>query len=163
MSMEIRKYPDPILRKKCQKVREITPEIKRLAKEMTEAMIANEPSGIGLAAPQVGQTVRVIVVSTEKGPAVFINPEITEKSREKESLTEGCLSFPGLFLDIKRPKRVRVQALDKDGQTVKIEAEGLFARVLQHEIDHLDGILFIDRLRFDQKLWALAKYRRKSN
>jgi len=140
-------YPNPILRKKCEEIKEVTEEIKNLGWDMVQTMEENQ--GIGLAAPQVGELKRVIVVQTEKGPKVFINPQIIKKSKEMDLGEEGCLSFPKLFLKIKRPKEVEIKAMDGDGR--KIKAEGLLARILQHEIDHLDGILFIDRISLWQK------------
>ncbi len=150
MILEIKKFPAPILRKKCEGVKEVTEEIKNLGWDMVETMEENE--GIGLAAPQVGELKRVIIVQMEKGPEVFINPKILKKTRETEIMEEGCLSFPGLFLKIKRAKGVEIEALDGAGEKVKIKAEGLPARIFQHEIDHLDGILFIDRISFWQRL-----------
>ena len=144
------KYPDPILRKKVQEVGEITNEIKLLAREMVKIMIEN--MGIGLAAPQVGELKRIIVVQMEKRPEVFINPKIIARSKETELMEEGCLSFPGLFLKIKRAKGAQIEALTLEGQKLIIKTEGLMARVFQHEIDHLDGILFIDRISLWQKL-----------
>ena len=121
-----------------------------------------ENEGIGLAAPQVGQLKRIIVVHPieertieEKSkikPQVFINPKIIKKSREAIIDEEGCLSFPGLFLKIKRAKGVEIETQNEKEEKIRIEAEGLLARIFQHEIDHLDGILFIDRLSFWQKL-----------
>ena len=149
------KYPNSILRKKCQRVEEITADIRKLGQDMKETMIKNQ--GIGLAAPQVGELKRVIVVHpirdsspearAETSPQVFINPKIIKKSKETVIDEEGCLSFPGLFLKIKRAREVEVKALDMEGKEIQIKAEGLPARVFQHEIDHLDGILFIDRVR----------------
>ncbi len=150
MVREIRKYPDPILKKKCPEVKKITPEIKKLAEEMIE--ILEKSNGVGLAAPQIGELKRVIVVQTERKPEVFINPQVVKKSRETVTTEEGCLSFPGIWLKIKRAKEVEVQALDKEGKEVQIKAEGTPARILQHEIDHLNGVLFIDYLNFFQKL-----------
>ena len=150
MVKEILKYPDPILRKKSEEVEEITEETKKLAQELKETMLANQ--GIGLAAPQVGVLKRIIVVQAEKGPQIFINPKIIKKSRETLIEEEGCLSFPGLFLKIKRAKEVEVEALNENGEKIFLKAEGLPARIFQHEIDHLDGVLFIDRLSFWQKL-----------
>ena len=147
MNKKIIKYPDSVLRNKSEPVSEITEEIKKLGQDMVETMVAAQ--GIGLSAPQVGELKRVIVVQTEKGPKVFINPQIIKKSKEMDLGEEGCLSFPKLFLKIKRPKEVEIKAMDGDGR--KIKAEGLLARILQHEIDHLDGILFIDRISLWQK------------
>lgn len=156
MTKEIVKYPNSILRKKCEEVKEITEDIKKLGQEMM-TIIMTENQGLGLAAPQIGELKRIIVVQTEKGPEVFINPEIIKKSKKTEIREEGCLSFPGLFLKIKRAKEAEIEALDLQGEKIKIKAEDLPARVFQHEIDHLDGILFIDRISFFQKLWRLLK------
>jgi peptide deformylase len=155
MSKKIIKYPDPILRKKCEEVRRVTEEIRSLGFEMIEIMTENE--GIGLAAPQVGELKRIIVVQTEKGSEIFINPKIIKKSKETIIDEEGCLSFPGLFLKIKRAKEVEIEALNERGEKIQVRAEGLPARIFQHEIDHLDGILFIDRLSF----WQRFKIKRK--
>jgi len=146
--LKIITYPNPLLRKKCQEVKEITEDIKKLSQEMIKIMIENK--GIGLAAPQVGIPKRIIIALTNEGPKAFINPKIIKKTKETEIMEEGCLSFPGLFLEIKRWKGVEIEALDGNGN--KIKADGLLARILQHEIDHLDGILFIDRISFWQKL-----------
>lgn len=165
MILEIKKYPNPILKKKSEEVKEVTPEIKRLLEDMAETMEKN--NGIGIAAPQVGVSKRVIVVGTEKGPLGLINPKIIKKSKETEIIEEGCLSFPGLFLKIKRPKSVEIETLGIDGKKIHLETKELFskspaterypagviiARIIQHEIDHLDGILIIDRISFWQKL-----------
>ena len=164
---EIKKYPDPILKKKCETVEEITEEIKNLGWDMIETM--TEKEGIGLAAPQLGKLKRVIVVhlikerslkeKSEVKLQILINPKIVKKTKETEIAEEGCLSFPGLWLKVKRWKGVEIEALDQDGKKVQIKAEGLPARIFQHEIDHLDGILFIDRISFWQKL----KIRKKLN
>lgn len=148
--LEIKKYPDSILRKISQEVGEITDDIEKLKKDMTETMIKN--GGAGLAAPQVGQLKRIITVQTDKEPLELINPKIIKKSKETEVAEEGCLSFPGLWLNIRRSKEVEIRARDKAGREVQISAQGFQARVLQHEIDHLDGILFIDKLGFFQRL-----------
>ena len=146
----ILKYPNPILRRKSEEIKEITPEIKELALDMQETMMKNK--GIGLAASQIGILKRMIAIKTETGPEVFVNPKIIKKSKEKEIMEEGCLSFPEFFLEIKRPKKVEIEAINLDGKKVKIQAGGLLARVFQHEIDHLDGILFIDRLNLFQRI-----------
>jgi len=155
MNRDIVKYPDPVLRKKCEEVKEITEEIKNLSWDIVETLEKNE--GVGLAAPQVGELKRIIVVQTENQPRVLINPKIIKKSKEIEIIEEGCLSFPGLFLKIKRAKEVEFEALNENGEKICLKAEGLPARIFQHEIDHLDGILFIDRIPFWKKLWLWAK------
>ena len=148
--LEIIKYPNPILRKKCEEIREVTEEIKKLSREMIEVMVKGQ--GVGLAASQVGELKRVIIVQLEKGPEVFINPKIIKKSKETEIGEEGCLSFPGLFLKIKRKKEIEIEALNEKGEKIHLKTEGLPARIFQHEIDHLDGILIIDKINFWQRL-----------
>jgi len=139
-------YPNPILRQKARKItkEEISsPEIQELVFEMLQTM--KEHDGVGLAAPQVGKSLRLCTIKIEGGTYVLINPKIKSKSWSKEIAEEGCLSFPGKFIPIKRSKRVKVEALDKEGRETSLKAEGLLARAFQHEIDHLDGILYIDR------------------
>ncbi len=150
MILKIRKYGDPILGKKAEEVKETTPEIKELILNMMEMM--QKEHGVGLAAPQVGVAKRIIVVETGNGPDVFINPKIIKKSKEKIIMEEGCLSFPELYFKIKRAKEIKVQTENINGKELEIKAEGLLARIFQHEIDHLDGILFIDRISFWKKL-----------
>jgi len=154
MILEIKKYPDPILRKKAREVKEIREEERELIKNMIETMYAQR--GVGLAAPQVGVSKRIIVVDVGEGPRVFINPKIIKK-RGKELSEEGCLSVPGVFLKIKRWKEIEVEALDENGEKVKLKAQGLFARALQQEIDHLNGILILDRMSFFEKIKRLLK------
>jgi peptide deformylase len=156
-SLEIKKYPDPILKKKCDEIKEITPEIKELIFDMMETIKKNQ--GIGLSAPQVGVLKRIIIIETKDGPKVFINPEIFKKSKEQEIEEEGCLSFPGLYLKIKRAREVLLKAKNIDGKDLEIQAKGILARIFQHEIDHLEGILFIDYLNFWQRLKFKYKLR----
>ena len=143
--LTIRRYGDPILRRRAQPVPAVTPEIRALIGEMVETMY--HLVGIGLAAPQVGISLRVIIVDDERGSGALplINPIITD-TRGGVGGEEGCLSIPGIFGMIERFEWVRVAAVGEDGKPRSLEAEGLRARVIQHEIDHLDGILFIDRL-----------------
>jgi peptide deformylase len=157
MILEIKKYPDPVLKKKCQEIREISGEIRDLSQDMKETM--KRKDGLGLAGPQIGESKRIIIVQTAKGAEVFINPKITGKSREREIMEEGCLSFPGLFLKIRRAREIELEFLDLRGEKKEMKAEGLSARIFQHEIDHLDGILFIDRIPFWQKFCQIAKFR----
>lgn len=153
-NLSLKKYGDPILRKKCQEVEKIDGDVLKLIEEMKKITI--EAKGVGLSASQVGITKRLIISQTEKGPQVFINPKILKKSKETEISEEGCLSFPGIRLNIKRAKEILVEAQDSDGKVLQIEAKNLQARIFQHEIDHLDGILFIDRISFFEK-WKLRK------
>ena len=149
MVLRIKKHPDPILGKRAKEVEEITDEIEKLASDMLETMYANQ--GVGLAASQVGVQKRVFVADTGSGPQVFINPKILKKYGKEDS-EEGCLSVPGDFLKIKRAKSLEVEALNLEGKKFKVKASGLLARAIQQEMDHLEGILIIDRLSFWKKL-----------
>ena len=159
MILEIKNYPDPVLKRRVsEEVKEITSEIKELASDMTETMKSRE--GVGIAAPQVGELKRLIVVQTDgfdglttrKEPVVFVNPEIITKSKEQEIMEEGCLCLPGLFLKIKRAKEAEIEALDINGNKIRMKIKGFPARIFQHDIDHLDGILIIDKVGFWQRL-----------
>lgn len=139
----IRKNGDEILRKKSRKVEEINDRILTLIKDMQETMY--EADGVGLAAPQVGILKRIAVIDVGNGPINLINPEIIETEGEYVD-EEGCLSIPGEQGKVLRPRKVKVKALNEKGEEVIIEGEDLLARAMCHEIDHLDGILFIDKL-----------------
>lgn len=139
--LEIVKDPDPVLRRKAEPVTQVTKRIRRLIKDMLETMYSAD--GVGLAAPQVGVSERVVVVDIGEGPVALINPEISEASG-KEIDVEGCLSIPGTSGYVERAEEVVVNGLNENGRSTRIKAEGLFARALQHEIDHLDGVLFVD-------------------
>ncbi|MBU2028336.1 peptide deformylase [Patescibacteria group bacterium] len=142
--LKILTYPHPLLEKKTQKVKNSqAPEIKRLILDMLEMMEKN--SGLGLAANQVGQLVRVCIVKLEGKTHIFINPRLKSKSWGKIVCEEGCLSFPGKFIPVKRSKKIKVEAFDKNGQKFVLKAENMLARAIQHEVDHLDGILFIEK------------------
>ena len=146
MILEIKENPDPVLRQKNAKIKDVsTPEIQTLILNMTETM--HEAKGVGLAASQVGVNLRLCLIEVEEKLYVLVNPKITAKSRKKILSDEGCLSFPGIFLPISRAAQVQVRYLDQTGTAQKIKADGLLARALQHEIDHLDGVLFIDRIK----------------
>ncbi len=148
MSRKLITYPEKILSQKAVPVETIDDSIRELVRDMTEIMYENR--GIGLAAPQVGESVRVIIVDLS-GPEkredlmVLVNPEITEKQGECDS-EEGCLSVLAYKSSVKRAEKVKVRAMDLEGSKVILDADELFATCLQHEIDHLDGILFIDRI-----------------
>jgi len=144
--LDILHYPDPRLRIRARPVAAVTPEIRQLLADMLETMYA--APGIGLAATQVGVDQRLIVVDVSEhgdAPQVFINPEILS-SDGKEKMQEGCLSVPGVFEEVERAERIRVRALDREGQPLEFDADGLLAVCIQHEIDHLDGKLFVDYL-----------------
>jgi len=140
-----RRYGNPVLRRRAERVREVTPEIRATVRDMIDTMY--HEVGIGLAAPQVGVALRLMVVDEEKGrgPLALINPEIVEEGGRVVA-EEGCLSIPGIFATVARAEWVRVEAQGVEGQPLGLDARGLLARVLQHEMDHLDGVLFIDRL-----------------
>lgn len=142
--LSVKRYGEAVLRQRARPVAEVTPEIKALVADMIDTMY-NEV-GIGLAAPQVGVPVRLIVVDDGQGGArALINPAIVDR-RGTVVAEEGCLSLPGIFADVERSEWIRVEALDAGGQPTSLEARALLARVIQHEMDHLDGVLFIDRL-----------------
>ena len=141
--LPIIKYPNPVLSKETEPISDIKKaSIKKLIANMIETMEKN--NGVGLAAPQVGKSVRLCVIRVDDITYVLINPRITYKSWRKEITEEGCLSFPGKFIPVRRYKKVRVKAQDEKGNEVMIKAEGLLGRALQHEIDHLDGKLYIE-------------------
>lgn len=144
--LNIRKIGDPVLRSKAKEVEEVTDKTRDLLDNMAETMY--DAPGIGLAAPQVGILQRVIVVDVEddNGLLELINPEIISVSEEKAIMEEGCLSIPEEKGHVVRAKKVTVRGLNRNGKEVIIEAEDLLARALQHEIDHLDGILFVDKV-----------------
>jgi peptide deformylase len=169
MILEIVKYPDPVLRAKGKKIGHITDEIRALAEDMIETM--NDANGVGLAAQQIGKPVQLTVLDVTKSedrpstmtidgkpaeladwmPMVLLNPELT-LSREREVGIEGCLSFPELTGEIDRAATVRATGQLLDGRKISFEATGLLARALQHEVDHLNGILFVDRMNSAAKV-----------
>ena len=166
MELKIKTYGDPVLRERARPVDEITPEICDLAEEMLRVM--HQQNGVGLAAEQVGRREAVVVIDIppvadcdkEKNPLnpdavmplVLINPEITESSKKKESCEEGCLSFPGLWAEVSRPAEVTVHYTGIDGRQQDMRCRGLLARAVQHELDHLNGTLFIDRISYARKI-----------
>jgi peptide deformylase len=143
--LKVRRYGDPVLRRRAEPVGEITPEIRKLVEDMVDTMY--DEVGIGLAAPQVGVSLRLIVVGDEGGQGVraLVNPLLVDQGGQATA-EEGCLSIPGVFAQVTRADWVRVEAHDLEGRPLRVEGRGLLARVLQHEMDHLDGVLFIDRL-----------------
>ncbi|MBU1255874.1 peptide deformylase [Patescibacteria group bacterium] len=135
-----------ILRQKAEKVKEITPQIKKVILDMIETIKSNENS-VGLAAPQINQSLQIIVfkLESEKDPIALINPKIKKASWRKETMNESCLSLPDFYTPVKRSKKITVQGLNINNELIKIKAEGFLARVIQHEIDHLNGILICDK------------------
>ena len=158
--LNILKEPDPILRKKSTPVSVVDKSIKKLLNDMLETMYA--APGIGLAAAQVGVLKRVVVIDLakdgeKKSPIFFVNPVITWKSDILEKKEEGCLSIPDYFAEIKRPNACHVKYLDQHGKEKQLKAEGLLATCIQHEIDHCDGVLFIDYLSKLKRMFILKK------
>jgi peptide deformylase len=152
--LEILTCPAPTLLSEAQAVARVSSRIRRLTRDMLETMYA--ASGLGLAALQVGVLKRVIVVDVGEEPIVLVNPKTTDGEGEQVGL-EGCLSVPGLVGEVRRAEWVVVKGLNRRGRPVIFEAEGLLARVLQHEIDHLDGILFIARIEDPTRLWRVSE------
>ncbi len=160
--LEIKKYPDPVLKQKAHEITDINGNLQELIDNMIETMY--EAPGIGLAANQIGELKRVIVVDItagkEKGNLiVLVNPQIVETEGKTDS-EEGCLSVPKYTNVIKRAEKVLVKGLDREGNPVEIEAEGLLSRAFQHEIDHLDGVLFIDRLSPIKREFFRKRYKK---
>jgi len=155
----VRKFGDPVLRTRARQVERfddaLRSEVERMGALMGDAL------GVGLAAPQVGVLHRVLVyrVQHQAPVAALVNPEIEWKGKELESIEEGCLSLPGVLVDVERPVHVRVRALDEQGDPLLIEASGLEARVIQHEIDHLDGVLILERTTREQRKEAIRALR----
>lgn len=139
---QIVRYPNDVLREKARPVKAVTPQIKRLLNNMFDTM--RSAGGVGLAAPQIGISKRLIVIEINDERLALVNPEITAFAG-RETGTEGCLSIPGVWGEVERATQVEVRGLNEVGQDITLRAEGYLARALQHEIDHLDGILFIDR------------------
>ena len=139
---EIRVVGDDILTKKCKEVKMITPRTETLIFDMLDTMY--EEMGVGLAAPQVGILKRIVVIDIGEGPIIMINPEILETSGEQTG-EEGCLSLPGKYGIVTRPNHVKVRAYDENMEPFELEGEGLLARAICHECDHLDGILYVDK------------------
>ena len=158
----VRKYGDPVLRSKARPIEvfddALRDEVRRMGALMHDSM------GIGLAATQVGALRRVLVYRVEHESPInaLVNPEIEWSGREKEWMEEGCLSLPGVHVDVERPVRVRVRAQDPSGERIVVEASGLEARVIQHEIDHLDGVLILDRTPRDQRKEAMRILREQA-
>lgn len=162
MVRNIRKIGDPVLRKKAVKIDKISRETHKLIADMLETMRAAH--GLGLAAPQLGvaQRLAVVEISEPDGEGnphtktfVLINPEVVKSSEETWENPEGCLSIPGWRGVVQRPSKITVKALDRDGNRVKFDAEGMLARAIQHEVDHLDGVLYIDKLVAPDRVWQV--------
>jgi peptide deformylase len=160
---EIVTHPDPVLRKKARKITDFGSELQSLIDDMVETM--RVAPGVGLAAPQIGIPLQLIVVEygekdeekeTEEAPKLYtiINPEIIRFSSDQEVGTEGCLSIPGFVGDVERPLAITLKGLNRRGQPLRLKANGWLARIFQHEVDHLNGVLFIDRA---EKVWKVEE------
>ena len=166
MLRKILTEPDPILRKKCEPLEKVDTETKKLMDDMLETMYA--APGIGLAAIQVGILKRLVVIDISKGeeekkPMFLINPKITHKSKKTSIYEEGCLSLPGQFAEIERPAECTLKYIDYNGKEKELKADGLLATCVQHEVDHLNGILFIDylsKLKKDMIIKKLVKQKK---
>jgi peptide deformylase len=169
--LELRRYDDPILRKKAAPIDEIGPEIVQLANDMIETMVA--ANGVGLAGPQVGHLLRIFIIRDEKidgtggyvmgPPEVIINPTLSNPSEEKVVMVEGCLSIPGLYVEVIRPKKIHIRYMNLKGEWVEEELDDFRARVTMHENDHINGVLMIDRVdkqtrkKIESNLFAIKK------
>lgn len=157
--LDIVKYGESILVQKAEGVTDFTHDIEKLVLDMRDTLLAND--GVGLAAPQVGISKRIFIVCLENEPMrAFINPRIVATSEDTVEYEEGCLSFPGLYFNVSRPAAVDIEAFDVHGKPFKLSADGFLARVIQHEYDHLDGMLYIDRVSPLKRKRALAHYGR---
>jgi peptide deformylase len=162
--LDIVYYGDPRLEKVSEPVTDFDGEVRRFVKDLFETMYFT--NGVGLSAPQVGVNKRILVIDTSGGndrskQVVLINPVIVQESGEQKG-QEGCLSFPGLFADVKRPNVVKVKAQDIDGKEIEAEGSALLARAMHHEIDHLDGILFIERMKKSDRENIVKKMKKMS-
>lgn len=157
--------PDPVLKQVSRRVDAVTDETRALMDDMLETMYA--APGIGLAAVQIGEPVRVIVMDLAKEgeppePRYFVNPEILEANDEKQTYEEGCLSVPDFYDEVERPKRVKLRYLNYQGEEIEEWAEGMYAVCIQHEMDHLEGVLFIDHLSRLKRERAVAKVKKQA-
>lgn len=157
MTLEVRTFGDPVLKSRAAPVETFDEPLARLAEDMLETMRAYE--GVGLAANQVGRLKRVLVAALEDEEIVIVNPEIEDKSDEREIDSEGCLSIPEIQVDVERPVAVTVSGQDLTGKPVHVEAKDLMARILQHEIDHLDGVVILDRTDRESRKAAMREFR----
>ena len=158
--LKIRTFGDPVLRQPARPVDKLTEAHRRLAKDMIDTMRA--APGVGLAGPQVGVMDRIFVWEVDEDYGVVVNPIVTARSEETASDDEGCLSLPGVLEAVERPVKATIEGVDEHGRAVLLEADDLLARVFQHEIDHLDGILLIDRIPDEQRKQALRTLREQA-
>jgi len=156
---QIREFGDPVLRRSAETVHEITDEIRAICSIMVEAMI--RANGAGLAAPQIGIAKRIIVLDVEGEFHILINPELISVEGESDVLVEGCLSLPGVNAPVTRGTRATISGTTLEGERIELTGEGLLARAIQHEMDHLNGHLFIDHLSPARRRSAVQEYKRR--
>jgi peptide deformylase len=156
--MQVTTYGDSVLRRKAEPVDVIDDDIREICRTMVEVMIRE--NGVGLAAPQIGISKRIFVIDVDDELHVFINPELVERSDELEETREGCLSVPGVDAPVARSVRAVVEGTNLNGEQVRLEGEGLIARAIQHEMDHLDGRLFLDQLSTARRQSLIKEYQR---
>lgn len=159
MALEIRTFGDPVLKSRATPVDKFDETLEQLAEDMLQTM--REYEGVGLAANQVGRLKRVLVAALEDEEYVVVNPEISEIGDETEIEVEGCLSIPEIQVEVERATRIAVTGQDSTGGPLKLEAEGLLARILQHEIDHLNGVLILDRTDRESRKAAMRELRER--
>jgi peptide deformylase len=157
---EVRTFGDPVLKSRASQIKEFDKPLSRLAEDMFKIMRENE--GVGLAANQIGRLKRIFVVSLEDEEYAIANPVIEEQSEDLEKGVEGCLSIPEIRVEVERPRAVTVAGRNPSGEPVRIEAEGLLARIFQHEIDHLDGVLILDRTDHESRKNAMREMRERT-
>ena len=160
MSYQIRTFGDPVLASQAAAVTDIDGKVVRIVEEMFDTLYDSD-SGIGLAAPQVGIQRQIFVWDMDDEPMVILNPTITESDGEWV-YDEGCLSIPGLYVEMTRPKMVLMKGIDMNGNEISLEADELEARLFQHELDHLNGVLMFDRMQPEQRKQAIAEYKKLS-
>ena len=159
MALDLRTFGDPVLKTRAAPVEAFDESLARLAEEMLATM--REREGVGLAANQVGRLKRILVAAVEDQEYVIANPTIEERARSTEKDLEGCLSIPGIQVEVERPTAVTVSGQDASGAQLRLEASGLLARVLQHEVDHLDGVLILDRTDRQSRKDAMREMRER--
>ena len=159
MALEMRTFGDPVLKTRAATVEDFDEALERLAEDMLDTMRTQE--GVGLAANQVGRLKRILVAAVEDDEYVLVNPVIEEASEITKSGPEGCLSIPGIQVEVERPTGITISGKDVSAEPIRIQAEGLLARIFQHEVDHLNGVLILDRTDRDSRKAAMREWRER--
>jgi len=157
--LDIKTFGDPVLKTRAAPVEDFDESLERLAEDMLTTM--REQEGVGLAANQVGRLKRVLVAALEDEEYVLVNPVIEELAETTDTVPEGCLSIPGIHVEVERPTAITISGQDASGKPIRIEAEGLLARIFQHEVDHLDGVLILDRTDRASRKDAMREWRER--